>query len=89
MMTDINFEKVGNDWVASWISTGDAVMQLERKAATGIVAVMANMPNMEPVLVAQLSNGYGTGIIAALKVAAGLTVTVRSSTEIVAGRVMD
>lgn len=89
MIRNINFEKIGNEWEASWTSTGEAVMQLERKSADGLVVVEANVEGMEPVVVAQLSNGYGRGIIAALKVAEGLKVTVRCATEIVAGKLIE
>lgn len=83
----LTFKKqTDGNYVAAFVSTGLATVQLSRKAK-GIVSVRANIPGMNPVPVSQFDNPYSTDIIFDVDMAEGIEVTLISTTEVNDGRI--
>ena len=68
--------------IASSESEGlSGVVQITQ-AKRGIVSILANIPDMEPTVVGNLKNPYGSSVIFELALPAGVDVTIKSETEV-------
>lgn len=81
MIVPLTFEQQEDKYVATFVSEGDCVIELEREDL-GRVSVYANIPEMEPVLVKDFPNPYTPNVIFCLRVVAGLDITIHSATEV-------
>lgn len=88
MISELDFKK-GTDgvWEATFISTGKAVVELERRQPS-IVWARASIPGMEDVPIAQFNNEYGPNILFEVRQPVGVEITIRSRTEVVRGKVL-
>lgn len=77
----LTFDKVGDSWVAAFVSQGACVIELER-STNGLVSVGANLSGMATVPVAQFSNPYKADTIFEVDVPEGVEVTIKSMTEV-------
>lgn len=88
MISTLDFSKGADGiWEATFISTGKAVVQLERRQPSTVWA-RASIPGMEDVPIAQYNNEYGPNIIFEIRQPAGVEVTIRSRTDVVRGKVL-
>lgn len=87
MATILNFEEQGGTWNTKFTSEGACVVELERKAQ-GTVSVGVNIEGLRsiPVPVANLANPYDAGVIFAIDIPKGLEITIRSSSEVIQGK---
>lgn len=83
----LNFEKVGDVWATKFLSEGSCVIEMERKDK-GLVSVLANIDDMEAVVVTNFENPYSANVIFEVDVPEGLEVTVRSATEVTNAKVL-
>lgn len=79
----LNFQKAGDVWAAKFTSSGNAIIELERKDR-GVVSVLANLTGMREVPVAQYQNPYVADVILKLDIPAGVEVTIKSQSEVIA-----
>lgn len=80
-MATLNFNKVGDTFVAKFVSEGNTVVQLEREK-WGEVGVACGIGSLEPVSVTQFQSGYSPNVIFAVNVPVGVNVVIRSQTEV-------
>lgn len=81
MTTNLTFTKVNNEWVSTFTSQGECVIQLERNDKSP-VSVSANIEGMKPVVVASFSNPYVDSVIFGVDVQNGVEITIKSATEV-------
>ena len=81
METTLNFTKKGEIWEASYISSGNTVIQLER-GKPGEVKIFANLGGMKRVEVNRYENFYNSVTIFNIDMPKGVEVTVTSATEV-------
>lgn len=88
MVKEIQFEKnASGAYESSFISTGKVTFQALRKSVRSI-AVMGNLPGMDPVTVSVHDNRYEHGIIFGIDLPVGVNVTLKTGGEIIKAMVM-
>lgn len=81
METSMDFKEIKGEWVATFTSSGNTVIELERKKA-GVVAILASIGGLAEVPIAQIQNGYMPNVIFHVNVPSGVAVVVKSETEV-------
>ncbi len=84
---ELKFEKTGLGYSAKFACTGACMVQLMRKNNAPRVLVYANLPGMDPVVVDEHRSSFSGGIIFGIDLP-GVEVTIWSSSEVEAGKVM-
>lgn len=87
MVTTLNFEKVGDTWMYKFVSEGAVVVEIERNSPSP-VAITANLEGMDDVPVASFQNGYEANSIFEIDVPKGVEVTIKSTTEVTAAKML-
>ena len=84
--TDLTFSKFGNEYKATFTSTGQQVMQLARKAGGGL-KIYAYIDGMTPVPI-HASAMAGQFILINILVPSGIKVDVHSDAEVTTGKLL-
>lgn len=83
-MEQLTFSKQGSAYVCELPAT-KGVVQIEQ-VSRGIVSVTGNLPDMPPVVIAVYDNPFGGNtVIFEVDVPEGVTITVKSATEVTKG----
>lgn len=80
--TPLQFDKVGSSWETTFVSQGRAIIQVEQ-SPYGIVSVLSRLgDNMPASVVGVFSNPYGGPVLFGVELPIGMSVIVRSGTEV-------
>lgn len=83
----LTFQKNGGVYVSSFISTGAAVIELERKE-NAPVSVLAGIDGMPDVPVRGVANPYTANTIFEIDVPVNIRVTVKSGSEVINAKIL-
>ena len=72
---------------ATFVSQGGATVQIQRTAMKG-VTVLGNIPGMPPCVVGTYGNPFNKGILIAVDLPVGVTVTIRCACEVESAKMM-
>lgn len=83
--TNLTFTKQEDEWVSTFTSTGEGIIEIERKGQ-GNCSVLANITGMEKVPIATFQNPYVNTVIFNLDIPAGIEVTIKSASEVTSAK---
>lgn len=81
---ELNFVEANGCWEASYVSEGASTVMLQRQSR-GVVSVLGSVDGMPPVVMGVYDNPYSTGALVMVNAPAGMTVTLRSATQVERG----
>ena len=84
--TTLSFTERGGEYVATYTSTGDTVVQIER-ANDGNIDVYASIDGMTPRSIFGIYKGSGNSLLKVC-VPAGMKVEIHSETEVTTGKTL-
>lgn len=80
MAQTIEFTRIGGGWEHTFTSKGAVAVQMNTVSA-GRIFVFASFPGMEPSLVGELDNSFGSSYFG-IDLPAGTEVTIRSAVDV-------